>query len=83
MPDLDVSKTHLWRPIFCPAIRATVVVRGKIGVLMAVVVGNPGGLGGFRGWSYRVSPSGEFEHYAMRLRSPAGIGIGPEGDIFT
>ena len=41
-----------------------------------------GSLGGFRGWAYRVSPSGEFEPYAMGLRSPAGIGISPEGDIF-
>ncbi len=45
-------------------------------------LGAMGSLGGFRGWAYRVSPEGTFEAYAMGLRSPAGIGISPEGDIF-
>lgn len=45
-------------------------------------LGAMGSLGGYRGWAYRVSPEGVFEPYAMGLRSPAGIGISPEGDIF-
>lgn len=79
------AKTHLAATNFLiqPS-EQPIVVRRKIERLppRSIVVGNPGSLGGFRGWAYRVSPSGEFEHYAMRLRSPAGIGISPEGDIF-
>ena len=41
-----------------------------------------GSKGGYRGWAYRVSPDGKFEPVASGMRSPAGIGINPSGDIF-
>lgn len=41
-----------------------------------------GSSGGFRGWAYKVTPDGEFIPYASGLRSPAGIGISPDGDVF-
>jgi hypothetical protein len=37
----------------------------------------------YRGWAYELTPKGEFIPYAYGLRSPAGIGISPEGDIFV
>ena len=39
--------------------------------------------GGYRGWLYQVKPDGSFEPYAYGLRSPAGIGWGPENTIIT
>ena len=36
----------------------------------------------YRGWAYQVTPSGQFVPYAYGLRSPAGIGISPQQDIF-
>ncbi|KMT64534.1 membrane protein [Catenovulum maritimum] len=52
--------------------------------------GTPGGFslgamdtaGGYRGWAYQVTPSGEFIPFASGLRSPAGIGISPQNDVF-
>jgi hypothetical protein len=41
-----------------------------------------GTMGGFRGWSCRVTPSGGFEPFAAGLRSPAGIGAGPDGRLW-
>ncbi|EWH08378.1 hypothetical protein DS2_17592 [Catenovulum agarivorans DS-2] len=38
--------------------------------------------GGYRGWAYQVTPSGEFIPYASGLRSPAGIGISPNNEVF-
>ncbi len=35
-----------------------------------------------RGWAYELTAGGEFIPYALGLRSPSGIGISPEGDIF-
>jgi hypothetical protein len=40
-----------------------------------------GTMGGFRGWACRVTPEGVFEPYANGLRSPAGLGMDPEGNI--
>jgi glucose/arabinose dehydrogenase len=40
-----------------------------------------GSMGGYRGWSCRVTPAGVFEPYASGLRSPAGIGMNPENQI--
>jgi len=40
-----------------------------------------GSMGGFRGWSCRVTPNGIFEPYASGLRSPAGLGIDPQGRL--
>ena len=41
-----------------------------------------GSMGGYRGWACRVTPSGKFEPYAYGLRSPAGLGIDPDGRIW-
>ncbi len=41
-----------------------------------------GSMGGYRGWACRVTPEGKFEPYAMGLRSPAGIGVAPDGRIW-
>ena len=40
-----------------------------------------GSMGGFRGWCCRVTPAGVFEPYASGLRSPAGLGIDPDGRL--
>ena len=40
-----------------------------------------GSMGGFRGWSCRVTPDGTFEPYANGLRSPAGLGADPDGRL--
>ena len=36
-------------------------------------------MGGYRGWACRVTPAGKFEPYANGLRSPAGLGVDPDG----
>ena len=36
----------------------------------------------YRGWSFRVTPDGKFEPFSAGLRSPAGIGMSPEGELF-
>ena len=41
-----------------------------------------GSMGGYRGWACRVTPGGKFEPFANGLRSPAGIGVDPEGRIW-
>lgn len=41
-----------------------------------------GSMGGYRGWACRVTPEGKFEPYAWGLRSPAGIGVDPEGRLW-
>ncbi len=38
--------------------------------------------GGYRGWAYKVTPEGEFIPFASGLRSPAGLGMGPDGRMF-
>ncbi len=48
----------------------------------AFSIGAMGSTGGYRGWAYKVTPEGEFSPYAMGLRSPAGIGASPSGEIF-
>ncbi|MEZ6038249.1 MAG: hypothetical protein R3F29_12265 [Planctomycetota bacterium] len=35
----------------------------------------------YRGWSFRVTPDGGFEPWSCGLRSPAGIGLGPGGEL--
>ncbi|WP_017444200.1 PQQ-dependent sugar dehydrogenase [Gayadomonas joobiniege] len=58
-------------------------VKDKQGYLHGTLnLGFQGGYGGYRGFAYKVSPSGEFTPYSWGLRSPAGIGIHPNGDIF-
>ncbi len=36
----------------------------------------------YRGWSFRVTPDGTFEPWSSGLRSPAGLGVGPDSEIF-
>lgn len=38
--------------------------------------------GGHRGWAYRVDPDGGLSMFASGLRSPAGVGVSPDGEIF-
>ncbi|MDF1824695.1 MAG: SMP-30/gluconolactonase/LRE family protein [Verrucomicrobiales bacterium] len=42
-------------------------------------LGSPGGL---RGTFYRISPEGDYETYAWGARSPAGLGMSPENELF-
>jgi mono/diheme cytochrome c family protein len=41
-----------------------------------------GTFGGFDGWAFRVTPDGKGGPFANGLRSPAGIGVGPDGRIW-
>lgn len=41
-----------------------------------------GSMGGYRGWAMRVTPEGKTETFALGLRSPAGIGVAPDGRIW-
>jgi len=41
-----------------------------------------GSMGGYRGWACRVTAAGKFEPYANGLRSPAGLGIDPQGRLW-
>lgn len=41
-----------------------------------------GSMGGYRGWAMRVTPKGKTETFAYGLRSPAGIGVDPNGRIW-
>ncbi len=36
----------------------------------------------WRGWAFRVTPCGDFEPWAAGLRSPNGLGMSKEGDLF-
>lgn len=35
----------------------------------------------YRGWSFRITPDGAFEPWSSGLRSPAGVGLGPGGEL--
>jgi hypothetical protein len=41
-----------------------------------------GSMGGYRGWAMRVTPEGKTEPFAYGLRSPAGLGVAPDGRIW-
>ena len=41
-----------------------------------------GSAGGFAGWNIRVEPNGKFTPWANGLRSPAGMGTGPDGRLW-
>jgi hypothetical protein len=45
-------------------------------------LGAMGSSGGYRGFAYKVSKAGKFSPYAWGLRSPAGIGSSPSGEVF-
>ncbi len=38
--------------------------------------------GGFNGWAVCVEPSGEFDLFANGLRSPASVGVSPDGRLW-
>jgi len=37
----------------------------------------------YRGWSFKVTPSGEFVPWSYGFRQPSGIGVSPEGEVFS
>ncbi len=37
----------------------------------------------YRGWMYQVTPKGEFVPFANGFRSPSGIGLSPQGELFV
>ncbi|MES2982355.1 MAG: c-type cytochrome [Verrucomicrobiota bacterium] len=41
-----------------------------------------GSMGGYRGWALRVTPEGKTETFAYGLRSPAGLGVAPDGRLW-
>jgi mono/diheme cytochrome c family protein len=41
-----------------------------------------GTYGGFNGWAFRVEPSGKGGPFARGLRSPASVGVGPDGRVW-
>ncbi len=36
----------------------------------------------YRGWSFRIAPDGTFTPWSSGMRSPAGLGLNLEGDLF-
>jgi len=46
-------------------------------------VGHGGSSVPYRGWAYKLTPSGEFVPLATGLRSPSGIAMSPEGELFV
>lgn len=48
----------------------------------AFTMGAMGSPGGYRGFAYQVIKEGEFVPYAWGLRSPAGLGTSPNGEVF-
>jgi hypothetical protein len=41
-----------------------------------------GTYGGFDGWAIRVEPNGRFELFSHGLRSPASVGVSPDGRVW-
>lgn len=41
-----------------------------------------GSWGGFSGWAVHIQPDGKFELFANGLRSPASLGVGPDGRVW-
>ncbi|MDO6536641.1 DUF7133 domain-containing protein [Alteromonas stellipolaris] len=48
----------------------------------AFTMGAMGSPGGYRGFAFQVDTKGVFTPYAWGLRSPAGLGTSPQGEIF-
>jgi hypothetical protein len=38
--------------------------------------------GGFNGWAFRVEPNGKFQAFANGMRSPASLGVAPDGRVW-
>ncbi len=47
------------------------------------VLGEMDSLAPYRGWVCRITPAGELVPWASGLRSPNGIGLSPDGDLFV
>src|SRR5690606_20420189 len=45
-------------------------------------IGHGASLARWRGWAVRISPDGELTPIAAGLRSPAGMVLAPNGDLF-
>ncbi|WP_018970771.1 hypothetical protein [Rubritalea marina] len=45
--------------------------------------GNMGSTGAYRGWVYRCDRQGHFHPFASGFRSPAGIGVSPNDEVFV
>jgi hypothetical protein len=41
-----------------------------------------GSMGGYRGWALRIRPDGTSQPFANGLRSPAGLGVDPDGRLW-
>ena len=41
-----------------------------------------GSWGGYAGWAVRIEPNGKFQLFANGLRSPASLGVGPDGRVW-
>ncbi|MCF2949578.1 hypothetical protein L0668_15765 [Paraglaciecola aquimarina] len=52
------------------------------GVPDALALGAMDSGGGYRGWAYKISPDGKFMPFANGLRSPAGLGVSPNNEVF-
>lgn len=37
----------------------------------------------YRGWAYKLTPQGQFVPFAVGFRSPAGIGMSPDDELFV
>ena len=58
-------------------------VRDKAGNLWGAISGiGVSGPGKYFGWSFKVTPKGEFIPWSKGLRSPNGLCMTPEGDLF-
>ena len=58
-------------------------VRDKAGNLWGAISGiGVSGPGKYFGWSFKVTPSGEFIPWSKGLRSPNGLCMTPDGDLF-
>lgn len=52
------------------------------GVPDALTYGVMDSASGYRGWAYKITPGGEFIPFASGLRSPAGIAMSPNNELF-
>jgi len=73
---------YAYGPVFDPA--------GNLWVTLNVTIGNPAKLAGhrggpplWRGWAMRQEPGGELKPVAAGFRSPFGLGLNAEGDVFA
>lgn len=53
------------------------------GTLNLAFVGVMASLAPLRGWAYQVTPAGEFVPWALGFRSPFGVGVSPEDELFV